>query len=95
MLAEKIRDTRKDQQLTQGSFAEALCAWLPGINLSRQSISNWETGHYQPDYMFLLSVAIAYTDWRHSFAIECLELLRPEVWGEVNLEEIDAAAEVD
>ena len=96
MLAEAVKTTRKEQDLTQEAFASCLCEWLPGINLTKQAVSNWERGAYLPDELFLVSVAIAYSDWRKTFALECLAALRPEIWGDDHkMEGLDADAEME
>ena len=82
MLQKIVRDNRKKQRLTQEIFAERLCERLPGVTMTKQAISNWERGSQTPDYMFLVAVLRTYGDWRHDFAYECLQILRPEVWAD-------------
>lgn len=82
MISEIVRKIRKYQGITQESFALAICEEIPGINLTKQAISNWERGSQTPDYMFLVSMTLAYKDWRFDFALECLRILRPAVWGD-------------
>jgi len=81
MIFELVKNYRTQKDLTQEGFAQELCERLGGISLTRQAISNWERGTQTPDYMFLVAVLMAYDDWRHDFADECLQVLRPEVWA--------------
>jgi len=82
MIWSLVKKTRKTHGLTQEIFAERLCERLPGVTLTKQAISNWERGSQTPDYMFLVAVLRTYGDWRHDFAYECLQILRPEVWAD-------------
>lgn len=95
MISEYIKSTRKQRELTQESFAKALCEWLPGVSFTKNAICNWERGTQTPGYLFLLSVVTAYCDWRHDFALACLEMLQPEIWGEADMEESNANAELE
>ncbi len=81
MISKVAKKIRNQQQMTQEAFAESLCEKLPGVELTKQAISNWERGAQTPDYMFLVAVLMTYGDWRHDFAHECLQVLRPEVWA--------------
>ena len=49
-IAQKIKDFRKGQKLTQEAFASAL-------SVSRYTVINWEAGEYPPDLMTLLNIA--------------------------------------
>jgi transcriptional regulator with XRE-family HTH domain len=80
MIDEIVKKYRKQQNLSQDAFGQSLCERLPGVELTRQAISNWERGAQTPDYMFLVAMAMAYNDWRFDFALECLQVLRPSVW---------------
>lgn len=82
MISDVIKKYRIEGKLSQASLGEMLCVKLPGITLTRQAISNWERGSQTPDYMFLVAVLRTYGDWRHDFAYECLQILRPEVWAD-------------
>ena len=46
MLGEKILKMRKEHNLSQEQLAEKL-------NVSRQTISNWENGKFYPDIMMI------------------------------------------
>lgn len=82
MITKLVNKYRKDRKMTQEDFAQSLCERLKGVSLTKQAISNWERGTQTPDYMFLVAVLMAYGDWRHDFAYECLQALRPEVWAD-------------
>lgn len=81
LVSKIVQKYRKQTDLSQEAFAQELCERLRGIDLTRQAISNWERGAQTPDYMFLVAVLMAYGDWRHDFAHECLQVLRPGVWA--------------
>ena len=49
-IAEKIKEFRKAQKLTQKGFASAL-------GVSRVTVANWETSQYTPDLITLLNIA--------------------------------------
>lgn len=87
MINETVKTFRKQRELTQAAFAQALCERLPGVDLTKQAISNWERGAQTPNYLFLTALVMAYGDWRHEFALACLEVLRPAVWSEPTKEE--------
>ena len=82
MVKNIVKKYRKSQQLTLDQFAEQICEALPGKDISRQAVHYWESGETQPNYMFLVSMTLAYKDWRLDFALECLRILRPTVWGD-------------
>jgi transcriptional regulator with XRE-family HTH domain len=84
MISGLVKKYRTQRGFTQEEFAQAICERIRGIDLTKQAISNWERGAQTPDYMFLVAVLMAYGDWRHDFAHECLQVLRPEVWAEAN-----------
>ena len=82
MIKNVVSKYRKSQKLTLDQLAEQICEGLPGKDISRQAIHYWENGETQPNYMFLVSMTLAYKDWRFDFALECLRILRPTVWGD-------------
>ena len=82
MIEKIVAKYRKEINKSQEAFAQSLCERLPGVDLTRQAISNWERGSQTPDYMFLIAVLMTYGDWRHDFAYECLQVLRPAVWAD-------------
>jgi len=66
--------------LTQQSFANAVTASLVNTNISRVSVTNWCNGKSSPSTDFLLVCAVAYEDWRRSWAMSCLKAKLPEVF---------------
>ena len=82
MISKVIKKYRNQQSITQEGFANRLCEGIPGVDLTKQAISNWERDAQTPDYMFMISVLMSYRDWRHDFALECLQVMRPEVWAD-------------
>jgi transcriptional regulator with XRE-family HTH domain len=81
-ISEITRIERRRQGLTQEKFGEALCEKLPGIDLSKQAVSNWELAAQTPGYLFLVTVFRSYADWRYDWALACLQAIKPELWGE-------------
>ena len=53
MIADKIKNARTIKKLTQEQVAEDL-------NVSRQTISNWENGKSLPDIVSIITVIIEY-----------------------------------
>jgi len=70
----------KSCELTQTQFADAVTSSLVNINISRVSVTNWCSGKSSPSTDFLLVCAVAYKDWRRSWAIDCLKAKLPEVF---------------
>jgi transcriptional regulator with XRE-family HTH domain len=66
--------------LTQEKFAAQLTASLKNTNISRVSVTNWCNGKSSPSTDFLLVCAVAYEDWRRSWAMSCLKAKLPEVF---------------
>lgn len=66
--------------LTQEKFAEQITASLVNTNISRVSVTNWCNGKSSPSTDFLLVCAVAYEDWRRSWAMSCLKAKLPEVF---------------
>ena len=66
--------------LTQQKFADDLTASLVNTNISRVSVTNWCNGKSSPSTDFLLVCAVAYDDWRRSWAMSCLKAKLPEVF---------------
>ena len=87
MIDNVVRKYRKQAKISQGEFAQKVCEQIPGVEFTRQAISNWERGAQTPDYMFLVAVLMTYRDWRHDFALECLQVMRPEVWSDAQVTE--------
>ena len=80
----KIEDVMKaymdSYSLTQEKFASQLTASLVNTNISRVSVTNWCNGKSSPSTDFLLVCAVAYEDWRRSWAMSCLKAKLPEVF---------------
>lgn len=70
----------KSYGLTQQEFADELTASLVNTNISRVSVTNWCNGKSSPSTDFLLVCAVAYEDWRRSWAMSCLKAKLPEVF---------------
>jgi len=66
--------------LTQEKFASQITASLVNTNISRVSVTNWCNGKSSPSTDFLLVCAVAYEDWRRSWAMSCLKAKLPEVF---------------
>lgn len=66
--------------LTQEKFAVQITASLVNTNISRVSVTNWCNGKSSPSTDFLLVCAVAYEDWRRSWAMSCLKAKLPEVF---------------
>jgi transcriptional regulator with XRE-family HTH domain len=49
----KLKKLRSEKHMTQQEVAEKLC-------VTRQAVSNWETGKTQPDFDMLRSIAEIY-----------------------------------
>jgi len=80
----KIEDVMKaymdNYNLTQENFAAQITASLVNTNISRVSVTNWCNGKSSPNTDFLLVCAVAYEDWRRSWAMQCLKVKLPEVF---------------
>jgi hypothetical protein len=57
-------------------LANALVERIPG-GLTKQAVSLWETGQQKPSLYFLITLTLAYDDWRKAMALECLSVVRP------------------
>lgn len=81
---QKVADVMKAYMdrysLTQQKFADGLTASLVNTNISRVSVTNWCNGKSSPSTDFLLVCAVAYDDWRRSWAMSCLKAKLPEVF---------------
>lgn len=74
------------------TFKHAVQAALTqeGINLpefarllyvSIEQAEGWLRGDSKPTYGFLVGSVLAFSDWRHDWALKCLAILRPELWA--------------
>ena len=95
--AQIVRNYLEATGLTLRGFAEALTEKLMGdddTTLSHQSVMNWRDGKMEPSTDFLTLILLSYRDWRFDFALSCLGVKRPEVWGQDGgIWEIKAKAE--
>lgn len=82
-ISEVTQNQRIDNDMTLEQFSTALCADLPGYKKSRQEVSAWEKGKQNPAYNFLMLVWLTYEDWRSKWALRCLEILKPQIWAEI------------
>jgi len=48
--------------------------------ISYQTIKNWEDGATRPAYYLVLAIALHNDDWRRTFALEILAVLKPELY---------------
>lgn len=48
--------------------------------ISHQSIKNWEDGETKPSYYVILAIALHNDDWRRQFALDILEVLKPDYY---------------
>lgn len=73
----------QERHLTQEGLADAFNECLVDTSVSRVSVSNWVRKVNVPDTDFLEAVLAAYPtdDWRHRFALSCLSVKSPLVWG--------------
>jgi transcriptional regulator with XRE-family HTH domain len=79
-IPEIICKYRAEQGLNQEQFANLLTENMPS-SLSKQAVSYWENGNWKPAYYFLLTLTLVYTDWRRDMALECLAVLKPELYA--------------
>jgi transcriptional regulator with XRE-family HTH domain len=79
-VADVMKVYMRSYKLTQQRFSEALNESLVGIDVSRVSVTNWCNGKSSPSTDFLLICAVAYEDWRRSWAMSCLKVKLPEVF---------------
>lgn len=62
-------------------FAEALNESLSKESeISRVAVTNWCNSKSVPQTDFLWSCAVAYEDWRRSWAMDCLKVKLPELF---------------
>ncbi len=80
-----VKKYRQQRGLSLRRFAEALqgdailSADL-GMEISHQTIKNWEDGIHNPQFSFLMMLAMTARDWRMDFAFDCLAALRPQLY---------------
>jgi transcriptional regulator with XRE-family HTH domain len=79
-IPEIIKKYREQQGLSQEAFAEQLVSEI-NTGLTKQAVSYWENGDWKPGYFLLLTLTLVYTDWRRDMALECLAILKPELYS--------------
>ena len=81
-IPEIICKYRIERNLSQEQFVERLTEKLQ-TSLTKQIVSLWETGLRKPGYFLLLSMTLkyGYGDWRRNMALECLAVLKPELYA--------------
>lgn len=81
-----VRKYRVQQKLSLRKFAQALTEGLNhGIEISHQTIKNWEDGVTEPDFSYVLNLALTVHDWRGDFAFDLLSAIKPEIYQPVTL----------
>lgn len=84
MIKDVVKAYRSKMNISQGELAASLVNGILNKKLSRQAISNWESGKDEPDAIFLLQCAIIHEDWRRQFAGDCLCAMIPEAFQRIN-----------
>lgn len=74
MIAEITKRHREKQNMTLNAFGKAL-------GVTRQAVFNWENGNNQPDKYWLVKIFLDHSDWRFTWALECLVEMDPDNWG--------------
>lgn len=74
-----VRNYRSRQNASLRAFASALSE-NSLESISYQSVKNWEDGIHTPNPMYLLSLALRFSDWRRNFALDALAILKPELY---------------
>jgi transcriptional regulator with XRE-family HTH domain len=72
------------RDVSQVEFGELLVHGLLNAGITRGTIWNWESGKFEPDLDFLLSIYtytfFDRTDWRFHWARECMRAMKPETF---------------
>jgi transcriptional regulator with XRE-family HTH domain len=72
---------RKQRGLSLRRFADALGGDSNlETEISHQSIKNWEDGVHEPDFSFLVTLALTSRDWRGDFAFDVLSAMKPHIY---------------
>jgi transcriptional regulator with XRE-family HTH domain len=76
-----VKEYRKERGLSLRKFADALTENTNhGIEISHQSIKNWEDAVTEPEFSFVMTLALTARDWRMDFAFDVLAAMRPEIY---------------
>ena len=72
---------RTAQSLSLRAFADALNQKLINTNVSFSTVSRWEDeqSHYEPDMQLLFECMATYSDWRATWAVDCLKAMWPDL----------------
>ena len=76
-----VSQYRRNHGLSLRKFADALNEQLINTDVSHATIARWEAeiNIFEPDLRFLFECLASYTDWRRSFAIDCLSAIFPDL----------------
>jgi hypothetical protein len=79
-----VKSYRTAQNMTQGQFADALTKSLVNTGVGRVAVTHWEDEKKlkSPSTDFLLLCVVVYKDWRRAWAVDCLNVKLPEVFGD-------------
>ena len=72
-----VKRYRKGQSLR--AFAEKISE-IPGVDVSHQTVKNWEDGTYEPALQTLVRMNDNRGVWQSNFAAECLSVIMPDVF---------------
>ena len=76
-----VKEYRKQRGLSLRKFADDLIENTNhGIEISHQSIKNWEDGVTEPEFSFVMMMALTGRGWRMDFAFDVLAAMRPEIY---------------
>jgi len=72
--------------LSFARFAEELNQTVQhlGLQVSYQTVKNWEDGIHRPDYFFTMQLAnhASRQSWQHDFALDLLAVQWPDLYSE-------------
>ena len=76
-----VKEYRKQRGLSLRKFADELTENTNyGIAISHQSIKNWEDSVTEPEFSFVMILALTARDWRMDFAFDILAAMKPEIY---------------
>ncbi len=76
-----IRRYQRVRQLSDKQLIQALLEKIPDETISTRSMTYWKVGERRPSTAFLVQVLMKYKDWRFDFALDCLAIKHPDVYG--------------
>ena len=82
-IAQVVQEQMAAKMMNDRTFAEWLTESIPSRELSHATVVNWRMHGKQPDTDFLEELLVAYPpkDARHKFALRCLAIKSPLLWG--------------